>query len=125
MEENWNYFYGKAEAKIFNHIPSGEQNVTNYAYWQWANSVATSPKSSLVEIREMETGYPEFVYWLDQFCNPDHDAAMSSDNWSQFKDVKMYRDLGSDATNNLESLFYLPEPGVDPPASSLFNITTL
>ena len=65
MEENWNYFYGKAEAKIFNHIPSGEQNVTNYAYWQWANSVATSPKSSLVEIREMETGYPEFVYWLD------------------------------------------------------------
>ena len=125
MEESWNTFYGKAEAKILRHVPSGEHNVTNYAYWQWANGIAKRNKSSLVDIRETETGYPEFFYWLDQFCNPDHVGAMSSDNWSQFKDVKMYRDTGSDATNNLQSLFYLPELGVDPPASSIFNITTL
>ena len=33
MERNWNTFYEAAEAKIFKKIPSGEQNVTNYAYW--------------------------------------------------------------------------------------------
>ena len=60
---------------------------------------------------------------------------MSSDNWSQFKDVKMYRDdtvdpgdenLASAETENMESLFYLPtDSSVDPPQTSLFNITTL
>ena len=47
---------------------------------------------------------------------------MSADNWSQFSDVKMYRE----SDNSIASLFYTPkESGVDPPASSLFNITTL
>ena len=51
---------------------------------------------------------------------------MSSENWAQFSDVRMYRDDTSVSTStNMESLFYYPVMDVDPPASSLFNITTL
>ena len=100
--------------------------MTNYAYWQWANSLGTSPKPSIVNITDLETGYPEFTFFLDYYCNPDNQGAMSTENWNQFKEVKMYRDdASSTATNNMESLFYLPEAGADPPSSSLFNISTL
>ena len=51
---------------------------------------------------------------------------MSEENWLIFKDVKMYRDDSTDpAESNMESLFYLPELGVDPPSSSLFNLDTI
>ena len=57
---------------------------------------------------------------------------MSTDNWSIFSDVKMYRESDDDSTwaesttVNMASLFYTStKSGVDPPASSLFNITTL
>ena len=57
---------------------------------------------------------------------------MTDKNWSKFSDVKMYResdeseDWATSTETNMASLFYIPtKTGVDPPASSLFNITTL
>ena len=44
----------------------------------------------------------------------------------QFGDVNMYIDMKTPEVKNFESIFTLTSPdGTDPPASSIFNLTTL
>ena len=72
------------------------------------------------------TGYVEFDFWLQYYCNPVNQGAMSQANWDYFGDVKMYRSK-SDPTVNMEHLFTLinPDDNGDPAANSLFNLTSL
>ena len=81
---------------------------------------------SVLNSTDTVTGYVEFWYWLEYYCNPANQGAMSSANWEIFKDVTMYRDT-ADPTNNMEYLFDLvdPDTGGDPAEHSLFNLTTL
>ena len=100
MEGNWNQYFSDAKTQILEaSVPSGDKNVTNYAYWQWAKGLGSSPDASIVDVTNSGvTGYPEFIYWLDSYCNPSEGAAMTDDNWNVFKDVKMYRDDSTDPT---------------------------
>ena len=128
MENNWNSFYSDEQTNVFAQIKSGDKDIANYAYWQWATGNWTSPDPSFVNTTTPQfiTGYPEFSFWLSYYCAPENQAAMSQKNYDLFSGVKMYRDNDSEtATNNMEYLFYLPSAGEDPPATSLFNITTL
>ena len=141
MEYNWNTWVDLETTNALettNSIPTGDKNATNYAYWQWANSTITAPYFPSFASKtqpQFVTGYPEFNYWLNYYCSPEQEGsegAMSQENWSQFSDVKMYRESDNSTewaestAVNMASLFYTPkESGVDPPASSLFNITTL
>ena len=72
------------------------------------------------------TGYVEYWYWLNYYCNPDNQGAMSTANWQSFGDVQMYNDK-SDPSINFEYLFTLTDPdtGEDPGPASLFNLQTL
>ena len=102
------------------------------AYWQWADSYMTrnrnpaDPEPSVAFSTNTVTGYVEYWYWLNYYCNPDEAAAMSKDNWAIFSDVQMYRST-SNPNVNMEYLFSLTDPvtGGDPAATSLFNIKTL
>jgi len=45
------------------------------AYWQWADSYITRLKSipptpSVINSTDTVTGYVEYWYWLNFFCNP-------------------------------------------------------
>ena len=78
------------------------------------------------------TGYVEFNYWLEYYCNPTNEQGakmMSAENWAYFGDVKMYRgETEEDIGNNLEHLFTLVDPDdetLDPARDSLFNLTSL
>ena len=76
------------------------------------------------------TGYVEFSYWLEYYCNPNNEQGekkMNAANWEYFGDVKMYRNT-SDPTANMEYLFTLVDPidgKSDPARDSLFNLTSL
>ena len=76
------------------------------------------------------TGYVEFSYWLEYYCNPNNEQGekkMNAANWEYFGDVKMYRNT-SDPTANMEYLFTLVDPidgTSDPDRDSLFNLTSL
>ena len=45
-------------------------------------------------------------------------------NKQVLKDVQFFRSQASNG-QNFENLFFLPENGEDPPANSLFNVTTI
>jgi hypothetical protein len=133
MQTNWNAFYDSEKAVVLLTVPTVEPYIsaTGIAYWQWADSYETQfhndpAEASVVFASDLITGYPEFWYWLNYYCNPTRNGAMSSANWEIFKDVTMYRDT-SDPTVNMEYLFNLVdvETGGDPTANSLFNLTTL
>ena len=81
---------------------------------------------SVADSTDTVTGYVEYNYWLNYYCDPSQAGAMSQDNWEVFKDAKMYRSK-SDPNINMEHLFTLSNPldGGDPAENSLFNLTTL
>ena len=100
---------------------------------------STPSEPSVADASDTVTGYVEFYYWKNYYCDPTKEAsdvnqqAMSSENWAFFKDVDMYRSK-ADPTNNFEYLWNMTNPNVggvdapanpDPLANSLFNITTL
>ena len=95
MEKNWNSYFSAAKTQELDKVPSGSKNVTNYAYWEWAKALVTSPDEDSF-VNTSNYGYPEFYYWLNNYCNPTEGAAMTDDNWNVFKDVKMYRDDSTD-----------------------------
>ena len=94
---------------------------------------------SVANLSNTVTGYVEYYYWKNYYCDPTKDAsdinarAMSDENWVYFKDVEMYRNK-NDTTVNMEYLWNMTNPNVggkdppenpDPLGNSLFNITTL
>jgi hypothetical protein len=78
----------------------------------------------VAEASDTVTGYVEYYYWKNFYAK----NVMDAKNWAEFSDVEMYRDK-SDTSVNMEYLFNLGSPFVegedDPPANSLFNLTTL
>ena len=91
---------------------------------------STPSAPSVANSTDTVTGYVEFSYWMEYYCNPNNpDGAqkMNAANWEYFGDIKMYRNA-SDPTANMEHLFTLVNPidGVsDPAQDSLFNLTSL
>jgi len=98
-------------------------------YWQWANSSITrfyaAPRAdSIVNLTDTVTGYPEWYYWKKTKLIP----AIKSNLFlfQQFGSVKMYVSDMEESVHNFEFLFNLTNStGGDPPAQSLFNITTI
>ena len=101
------------------------------AYWQWADSYLTRrnvpPGPSVLNSTDTVTGYAEYYFWKQFYCNPDNVGAMTAENWAAFSDVEMYRSTVDPTAENMEYLFDLVDPvtGGDPAAHSLFNLTTL
>ena len=135
-QERWNSFYDENVGDVKSQVPSSTPyNATNQgvAYWQWAKGYTTTaadPTEPSVVNSTSVAGYPEFSFWLEYFCNPEHQGNMSQANYDLFKNIKMYRDdtypwVG--ATNNMEHLFdiYNINSLGDPSPNSLFNLTTL
>ena len=95
-------------------------------------SAPAAPTPSVLNSTNTVTGYVEFSYWLEYYCNPANQGAMSDNNWAIFKDVKMFNSKTDTtiATNpyvNMEYLFNMTgaTPDDDPAETSLFNLTTL
>ena len=133
MQTNWNLFFRDEKNIVIYSAPtvSPYQDQTGIAYWQWADSYmtmkrSTPPEPSVAFSSDTVTGYVEFSYWMDYYCNPAQAGAMSQANWDYFGDVKMYRST-SVPTINMEHLWTLANPidGGDPAANSLFNLTSL
>lgn len=134
MMTNWNSYYATASATLLADLPSTDpyNTVTGVAYWQWATSYftrnqLTPPTESLTDLTTTVVGYPEYYSFITQYCNPDIGGGMSADNYAEFGDVEMFRDT-TNFESNMEYIFALQNfaaGGGDPPANSLFNITTL
>ena len=100
-------------------------------------SAPLTPEPSVSFSSDTVTGYVEYYYWKNYYCDPTQAGAMSSENWNNFKDVEMYRGKSQEAVEqgqNMEYLWNMTNPNVggedplenpDPLANSLFNITTL
>ena len=138
MQVNWNLFFNDKMPIVVDSIPSMEPYLdqTGVAYWQWADSYITMYDQEPIEqpsvsyASDTVTGYVEFSYWLDYYCNPERAGGMSAANWEIFKDVKMWRSKSTAAVTdggNMEHLWNLSDPvtGEDPAGNSLFNLTTL
>lgn len=134
MKANWNTYNTNAKNEVLSTFPSQApyMNEIGCAYWQWADSYMTRfeqipTADSIALASNLAVGYPEFYYWLNEFCNPDKVAGMSEANWALFKDVKMYYSKQT-TDGNFEHLWLLEDPdnaGEDPLPSSLFNLDTL
>lgn len=89
------------------------------AYWQWALSYVTNfyfpDVISVTQITDTTVGYPEYYFWLHNYCNPAGEGGMSQTNYDIFSSVYMYRNT-EDPTTNMEFLFSLngTEAGSDP-----------
>ena len=79
MQDNWNTYYTDQTNIVKESIPSAApyDDQTGVAYWQWADSYMTQYKSdpagpSVLNSTDTVTGYVEYWFWLNYYCNPEN-----------------------------------------------------
>ena len=137
MQTNWQDMWDIAYAEALVATPSSDpyyQSETGVAYWQWADSFLTryaDPTNiapSVLNSTDTVTGYVEYSFFHEFYCDPSREGALSEANWAFFQDTTMWNSkLEGETDKNMEYLFDLedPETGGDPVPRSLFNLETL
>lgn len=130
LKESWRQYYSLKETLVFNNVPGNRDDFQTVGFWQWSQAYVTNEmaapadrKPSVTQLVDTVSGFPEISYWRDEYLQKS--ANVSDDNKEIMKGVQFSNPSSYD---NLERLFDVESGDPNkkaPPASSLFNLTTL